>query len=149
MDKARTLRNVANVVNLSTPLGLALGIAGRGQPRRVGHLVAFENVSLPLINASAMTVGDVVLIPGRTVEEVEKRVPELMTHEEEHAWQYAYCLGLPFLPLYGLAAAWSMLRSGDRATANHFEVQAGLMEGGYRPGGKRPVREGIKALLKR
>lgn len=149
MDKARTLRNVANVANLSTPLGLALGLAGRGRARRMGHLIVFENVTLPLINASAMTVGDVVLVPGRTVEQASRRIPDLMAHEDEHAWQYAYCLGLPFLPLYGLATAWSMLRTGDRASANHFEVQANLLKGGYRIREKRPLREGFRTLLKR
>ncbi|MBB1482536.1 hypothetical protein H5392_01520 [Tessaracoccus sp. MC1865] len=146
MDTPRTLRNVANALNLSTPLGLVLGLAGRGRPRRQGHLIVFEQVKLPLVNASAMTVGDVVLVPGRTVGEVEGRIPDLLAHEEAHAWQYAYCLGLPFIPLYVIAVAWSMLRSGDRATANHFEVQADLLKGGYRVGTKRPLREGLAAL---
>ena len=149
MDKARTIRNVANVLNLSTPLGLVLGLVGKGKARRVGHLVVFEDGKLPLINASAMTVGDVVLMPGRTVEQASRLIPDLMAHEDEHAWQYAYCLGLPFLPLYGLATAWSMLRTGDRASANHFEVQANLLKGGYRIRDKRPLREGFRTLLKR
>lgn len=132
MDGPRTVRNVANVANLSTPLGLLVGLAGRGRARRVGHLLVFEHVRLPLVTAGAMTIGDVVLVPGATVEEVSRRVPELMTHEDAHAWQYAYCLGLPFLPLYGLATVWSLLRTGDRASANAFEVQADLAKGGYR-----------------
>lgn len=146
MDTARTLRNVANLVNLSTPLGLALGIAGRGKPRRVGHLVVLEHVRLPLVRASAMTVGDVVLVPERTVEEASRGIPDLMAHEDEHAWQWAYCLGLPFLPLYGLATVWSILRTGDRASANYFEVQADLLKGGYHVVEKRPLREGLGAL---
>lgn len=149
MDTARTVRNIANMVNLSTPLGLLLGLAGRGNFRRSGHLIVAENVTLPLINASAMTVGDVVLIPKRTLEEATARIPTLMAHEEEHAWQWTYCLGLPFLPLYLASMGWSMLRSGDRATANHFEVQAGLATGGYREGTKVPVKEGIRRLLSR
>lgn len=149
MDKARTIRNIANMVNLSTPLGLILGLAGRGSFRRSGHLIVAENVTLPLINASAMTVGDVVLIPARTLEEATARIPTLMAHEEEHAWQWTYCLGLPFLPLYLASTGWSMLRSGDRATANLFEVQAGLATGGYREGTKVPVKEGIRRLLSR
>ncbi|GAA4889825.1 hypothetical protein GCM10025789_02840 [Tessaracoccus lubricantis] len=141
MDTSRLIRNVANAVNLSSVLGLVLGVAGRGRLRRRGHLLVFENVRLSFINASAMTVGDVVLVPGRTIEEVERRVPDLMAHEEAHAWQYAYCLGLPFIPLYALAAGWSMFRSGDRATANHFEVQADLLKGGYAVGTKRPISQ--------
>lgn len=149
MDVPRTIRNVANVLNLSTPLGLITGGIGRGRFRRHGHLIVVESVSLPLISASAMTVGDVVLIPKRTMEEASDQIPTLMAHEEEHAWQWAYCLGLPFIPFYVGAMAWSMVRSGDRATANHFEVQAGLASGGYREGTKVPVREGIRRLMSR
>jgi hypothetical protein len=36
------------------------------------------------------------------------------------------------LPLYGVAAAWSWLRSRDYATSNVFERLAGLEDGGYR-----------------
>ena len=51
--------------------------------------------------------------------------PALLGHEAGHAAQYAWCLGLPFLPLYGLAAAWSWLRTGDPASRNPFERAAG------------------------
>lgn len=54
----------------------------------------------------------------------------MLSHEEEHSWQYAYCLGLPFLPLYAIATGWSWLRTGDRASTNALEVQAGLSSGG-------------------
>lgn len=131
MDVPRTLRNAANVANLSTPLGLALGLLGGGSFRRSGHLLVAEGVRLPLLNASAMTVGDVVLVLGRTLEDAEKRIPDIMEHEEEHAWQWTYCLGLPFIGLYGAAMAWSTMRHGDRATGNFFERQAGLASGGY------------------
>lgn len=149
MDLPRTIRNIANTVNLSTPLGLLMAKAGRGRLRRRGHLIVAEQVRLPLITASAMTVGSVVLIPGRTMEEAEARIPTLIEHEDEHAWQWAYCFGLPFLPLYVASMGWSMIRSGDRATANYFERQAGLATGGYREGVKVPVREGIARLLGR
>jgi hypothetical protein len=55
----------------------------------------------------------------------------LLGHEEKHCTQYACCLGLPFLPLYLLAAGWSQLRTGDPASANFFERLAGLEAGGY------------------
>lgn len=55
----------------------------------------------------------------------------LLGHEERHSTQYAYCLGLPFLVFYGVAAGWSMLRSGNPASRNFFERQAGLVAGGY------------------
>jgi len=54
-------------------------------------------------------------------------------HEERHSWQYALTLGLPMLPLYAVAAAWSYLLGGDYATHNVFEVRAGLADGGYPP----------------
>lgn len=131
MGSAVILRNLANVINLSTPLGLVLGVAGRGRWRRSPGLLVAENVRLPLVSASAMTVGSVVLVMGRTVEDAQSRIPALMEHENEHAWQYAYCLGLPFLPLYAVATLWSQVRAGDRATRNVFEKQAGLESGGY------------------
>ena len=61
----------------------------------------------------------------------------MLEHESEHTWQYAYCLGLPFLPLYLLATTWSLLRTRDRASANFFEKQAGLALGGYPPAERR------------
>lgn len=149
MNIAPTVRNLANVVNLSTPLGLVLGAVGRGRFQRRGSLIVADGVKLPLVNASAMTVGSVVLVFNRSVEQAEERIPTLIEHEDQHAWQWAYCLGLPFVPLYFAAMGWSMLRSGDRATANHFERQAGLATGGYREGKIVPVREGVRRLLKR
>lgn len=140
------VRNVANVVNLSTPLGLACAALGRGRFRIVDGLVVADRVRLPLVTASAMTIGSVVLVPGAALEEASGRIPGLLAHEEEHTYQYAYCLGIPFLPLYVAAVGWSWLRSGDRATANHFEKQAGLALGGYPVGELRSVGAGIADL---
>ena len=67
--------------------------------------------------------------------------PALLGHEERHSTQYAWCLGLPFLPLYFIAAGWSLWRTGNPGSANIFERHAGLEAGGYpRPGlpGTRP-----------
>lgn len=139
MGQLARMRNLANVVNLSTPLGIALAALGRGRLRRVGTLIVADSARLPFLNASAMTVGSVVLIPGRTLEEVQTILPDLVGHEEEHAWQWAVCLGLPFIPLYFAAAGWSLLRCGDRASANLFERQAGLRRGGYPERPKRPL----------
>lgn len=133
-------RRVANLANLSTPLGVLLGCLGRGSWHRRRGLLVVERVRLPWVNASAMTVGDVVLVMGSTVEEVERRFPRLMEHEEEHSWQWAYCLGLPFIPLYAAASLWSLMRAGDRATRNVFERQAGLVSGGYVSGAAQPRR---------
>jgi hypothetical protein len=123
------LRQVANVVNLSTPLGLALALAGRGSLRRGpdGLLVAHA-VRLPA-KAPAFTVGNVVLL--RLDDAALARRPRLLVHEARHATQYACCVGPLMLPLYGLAAAWSWLRCRDPSSYNIFEVRAGLADGGY------------------
>ncbi|MBK7819900.1 MAG: hypothetical protein IPJ61_02185 [Tessaracoccus sp.] len=149
MDVSLILRNAGNVANLSTPLGIALSLAGRGRLRRRAGLIVADNVHLPVTTAGAMTVGSVVLVFRQSLEQAEERTPNLLPHEDAHAWQWAYCLGLPFLPLYFAAAGWSILRTGDRASANHFERQAGLRDGGYRERPRRTVREGINTLLSR
>ncbi|ROR55390.1 hypothetical protein EDD41_2656 [Luteococcus japonicus] len=53
--------------------------------------------------------------------------------EESHSWQWTLCAGLPFLPLYAACAAWSAVRHGNPASANFFECQADLADGGYHP----------------
>jgi len=148
MGSLHMLREVANVANLATPLGLALAAAGRGRIRRLKGLWIADGLRMPFPDASAMTVGSVVLIPGRTLEEAEVRIPGLIAHEDEHAWQWCACLGLPFIPLYFAAAGWSMLRCGDRASANAFERQAGLAGGGYAENPRRPLRKGLARLFR-
>lgn len=148
MGSSVLLRNVANLVNLSTPLGLLVALGTRSRVRAVDGLLVAEEARLGL-PAAAMTIGSVVLVPRRTLAEALERVPGLLEHEDAHAWQYAYCFGLPFVPAWFAAAGWSWLRSGDRATANHFEVQAGLALGGYREGRLRSARAGLKDLRAR
>ncbi len=146
MDYIRLVRDTGNVANMSTPLGLLVACVGRSRLRLVDGLIVAENVSLPGISASAMTVGSVVLVPGQTLEHVRARIPGLLEHEDQHAHQWAYCLGLPFIPLYLAAMAWSWLRTGDRSTANPFEVQAGLGLGGYVARDTRPISDGFRVL---
>ena len=123
------VRQVANVVNLSTPLGLALALAGRGTLRRgPDGLLLAHAVRLPA-RARAFTVGNVVLL--RLDDAALARRPRLLVHEARHATQYACCVGPLMLPLYGLAAAWSWLRCRDPSSYNIFEVRAGLADGGY------------------
>jgi hypothetical protein len=144
MDRWR-VKTLVNVVNLSTPLGLLVAAAGRSTLRRgprglvlasdfrLGSWVAGSAIApahthdrwLP----PAFTVGNVVLSP-RPAEYLDGR-PALLAHEERHSWQYAFCLGLPMLPLYALGAAWSYVRGGDVAVHNPFERLAGLADGGY------------------
>jgi hypothetical protein len=123
------LRQVVNVVNLSTPLGLLLALAGRGTlGRGPDGLLLAHAVRLPA-RAPAFTVGNVVLL--RLDDAALARRPRLLAHEARHATQYACCVGPLMLPLYGLAAAWSWLRCRDPSSYNVFEVRAGLEDGGY------------------
>jgi hypothetical protein len=123
-------KQVLNVVNLSTVLGLAVAAAGRCRlsdgPR---GLVLATGYRLPLPSAPVFTVGNVV-VTARDETWLSTR-PRLLLHEERHSWQYVVCLGLPMLPLYVLAAGWSWLRGGDPGTHNVFERAAGLADGGY------------------
>ena len=82
--------------------------------------------------AGAFTVGNVVLFRAGPAEALAN--PVLLGHEERHSTQYAWCLGLPFLPLYFLAAGWSLWRTGNPGTGNFFERHAGLQAGGYPAG---------------
>lgn len=132
LSRAQRLRRAGNLVNLSTPLGLLIAAVGAAR-RRPGPngLTLAEGYAIPFPPAGAFTVGNVVITP-LTFAALTARQPEVMEHEDAHAWQYLWCGGLPFLPLYALAAGWSWLRTGDVASANVFERAAGLARGGYR-----------------
>ena len=125
------------MVNLSTPLGLGLALAGRGRIRRGpdGLLVAHA-VRLPA-RAPAFTVGNVVLL--RLDDAALARRPRLLVHEARHATQYACCGGLVMVPLYLAAAAVSWLLTGDTGCRNVFERRAGLTDGGYTDKPLRPA----------
>ena len=141
MTPGQRLRQIANLLNGSTLLGLLLAACARtpvsSGPR--GLLIASR---LPL--AAALCRGlhrgqrGRSSAPGRNPPCAN---PVLLGHEERHSTQYAWCLGLPFLPLYFIAAGWSLWRTGNPGSANFFERHAGLQAGGYpRPGlpGTRP-----------
>ncbi|MFB0837540.1 hypothetical protein ACETK3_05975 [Arthrobacter sp. E44] len=133
---AQRLRWAANLLNGSTLAGLAVALAARTRiscgPRGM-VIAAGYRWRLPF--AHAYTLGNVVLCRS-TVEELVSH-PTLLGHEERHCSQYAWCLGLPFIPLYLAAAAWSVLRTGNPGTANIFERRAGLAAGGYPLTGRR------------
>jgi len=132
LTRAQRVRRLGNLVNLSTPLGLLIGRVGRAQPGADSQgLHLLENYTLTFPPAGAFTVGNVVISP-LTFAELTAMQPDVLDHEEAHAWQYFWCCGLPFLPLYAAAAGWSWLRTGDVASANFFERNAGLQRGGYR-----------------
>jgi hypothetical protein len=124
------LRQITNVLNATTLLGLLLarcaGTAVHAGPR--GLLIA-TGYRWRLPAAQAFAVGNVVLFRAAPAEALSN--PVLLGHEERHSSQYAWCLGLPFLPLYFIAAGWSQLRTGNPGSANVFERLAGLEAGGY------------------
>ena len=129
MDAWR-VKEVVNAANGSTLLGLAVAGAGRARIRRGPRgLVLATGYRFDLPRASAFTVGNVVVT--KHDEDWWERRPRLLVHEERHSWQYVAMLGLPMLPLYGVAAAWSYLRGRDHSTHNVFETAAGLEDGGY------------------
>lgn len=130
MTPGQRLRQFANAVNLSTPLGLLVVAASRsGLSKGPRGLVIASGYRWKIPRAGAFTLGNVILY--RAPDGVAGSNERLLAHEECHSTQYAWCLGLPFLPLYGLAAAWSVLRTGNPGLANFFERQAGLEAGGY------------------
>ena len=132
LTRAQRVRQVGNLVNLSSALGLTAATLGRATLRRgpKGLLLA-EGYGLGFPpNAGAFTVGNVILT-STDFDSLTALEPRVLDHENAHAWQYFWCGGLPFLPLYALAAGWSWLRTGDLASANFFERNAGLVRGGY------------------
>jgi hypothetical protein len=141
------MRAVGNLTNLSTPAGLLVAALGRSRvQRRPGGLFLAEDYRLRFPPAGAFTIGNVIITAGRW-EDLERRFPDLLAHEEAHTWQYLYCLGLPYYLAYSACMGWSMVRTGDRAAANFFERQAGLVRGGYVERPSRPVGTGVRALL--
>jgi hypothetical protein len=121
-------RVLLNWLNGSTLLGLALArVGGAALQRRPDGLFLAEGHALPAARAP-FTVGDVLLHPRAGGFGAR---PRLLRHEARHAEQYARWGGLLFLPVYGLSVLVSWVLTGDRASANPFERQAGLADGGY------------------
>lgn len=142
-------RRLANLVNLSSPLGLVVARVG-GARRRPGPygLVLAEGYRFRFPVAGAFTIGDVV-VTAQSFGALLECWPDLLAHEERHSRQYAIFLGLPYLPLYTLAMGWSVLRTGDRASANGFERHAGLLAGGYLERPVRPLSASLRAATGR
>ena len=125
------MRRISNLLNLSTPLGLLIARIGRAEiSAGPNGLILAERFRFSFPAASAFTVGN-VLITARCWDDLLLVNPQLLRHEARHSWQYVGCGGLAFLPLYGLAMAWSWLRGRDRFSHNVFERHAGLSDGGY------------------
>ncbi|MDF2708609.1 MAG: hypothetical protein K0R62_4261 [Nonomuraea muscovyensis] len=126
MNSRYRFRKAANYLNLATPLGLLISMAG-GATRRPGPdgLVLAYGYRYRFPAAGAFTVGNVVLTRADTLDE------RLIRHESRHATQWAWCAGLPMLPLYLLSMLVSVLLCGHQASYNVFERLAGLDDGGY------------------
>lgn len=142
MKTSRQIRALANALNLSTAAGLLLAGLTRTQIEKGPDGLIFGTdyqPKLPL--AGAFTVGNVIFY--RADRDFIDSRPDLLSHESGHASQYAWCLGLPFLPLYAGCAAWSLWRTGDPGSRNFFERQAGLALGGYR---ERPTIARLPAI---
>jgi hypothetical protein len=122
---AYRVRQIVNALNGSTLLGLVLAKAygARLEPAPDG-LVLARGARDAVPRADAFTVGNVILV------RVAEPPDLLLQHEAVHATQWACCV-LLFLPLYGLAALWSLARAGDHYSRNVFERRAGLAAGGY------------------
>ncbi|MET1086921.1 MAG: hypothetical protein ABWY04_07355 [Arthrobacter sp.] len=132
---------MANTINGSTVLGLAVAALARTDLCRGPQgLIIAAGYRWRVPFASAFTLGNVVLCRCTAADLLAR--PELLAHEARHCSQYAWCLGVPFLPFYFLAAGWSMLRTGNPGTGNIFERHAGLASGGYPVHGapSRPAR---------
>lgn len=139
------VRAIANWLNLSTPLGIAVAVAGGATLRRgPDRLWIAEGYRWRFPKAGAFTVGSVIIVPANSLDALLARYPELIDHERGHASQWAIFLGLPFLPCYALATAWSRLRTGTNHGANPFEIAANLGKGGYQPAPKRSLRPARK-----
>ena len=140
MTPGQRLRQLANVLNATTPLGLLLAGCARTPVRRGprGLLIA-TGYRWRLPFAGAFTVGNVVLFRAGPEEALANTV--LLGHEERHCTQYAWCLGLPFLPLYFLAAGWSLPAPATPAPVISSNVGAGLRAGGYPEPGARVQRQ--------
>lgn len=134
MRPRHRVRLAVNLLNGSTLAGLAVSLAGRARLGRFPDgLLVGTGYRLPVPPAPAFTLGNVIL----TRHDVLGRDTVLLRHEARHATQYAWCGGLPMLPLYFAAAGVSWLLSGDAGAWNLFERLAGLSDGGY---ADRPLR---------
>lgn len=133
------VKQVVNLLNLTTLAGFVVAGIGRAKLSRGPRGLFFATgYKLRFPVAGAFTIGNVVL----TKHERDYLDDEdLVRHEERHSWQYVCLVGVPFWPLYSLAAGWSWLRTGDFASRNLFERLAGLKDGGY-------VERAPRSLLK-
>jgi len=141
------VRNVTNWCNLSTPLGLAIAAAGSAHIRRGVHgTYICDGYRWRFPIGGAYTLGSVITTQAPSFDQLAARNPGLFEHEEAHTWQFAYSLGLAYLPVYCAMMGWSWLVTGDKASANFYERAAGLQGGGYVEKPRRPLAAGLRAM---
>ena len=124
---------VINGLNLTTLAGRGVAWLSGCSLHRRGDFWEATGYDWPFPSAGAFTVGCVVVSRERVSDSV-------WAHEVSHMRQYAL-LGPLFVPAYGLASAWSWMRTGDWWSRNMFERRAGLVAGGYV---ERPLRRSVR-----
>ena|SRR5215472_1075728 len=145
MRGAYRVRLAANLLNGSTVAGVLVAAAGRARLARGGDgLLIGEGYRLPVPPAPAFCIGNVIV--SRLDRAALGSARSLLAHEARHATQYAWCAGLPMIPLYFLAAGLSWVLTGDFGSHNVFERLAGLADGGYTD---RQLRPAFARLLPR
>jgi len=126
MSLSRRVRQIVNVLNLSTLAGMiAAKSLGATLHRAPDGLIIATGARGSFPRASAFTIGNVILVRGAVFPG-----PDLLAHEARHSSQWACCV-VAFLPLYVIASLWSFTRSGNHFSHNVFERRAGLADGGY------------------
>ncbi|MCW2748165.1 MAG: hypothetical protein JWP10_1307, partial [Nocardioidaceae bacterium] len=115
-----------------TPLGLFVAWIGGATVVRRGrgtYVAGGYRWNFPV--ASAFTIGSVITSKHDTSWLLDR--PVLMSHEDRHTTQYAWCVGVLMLPLYFLSVGVSYALAGDHSSYNPFERLANLADGNYPP----------------
>lgn len=148
MSGWQVVKLVWNTVNLSTVMGVVVGVIGRARfsrgPRGLFYATGYR-LGFPI--AGAFTIGNLILTKHDR-QYFDDR-PTLVKHEERHSWQYFWLFGLPMLPLYVLGVAWSFLRTGCPASRNPFERLASLTDGNYDEKPVRPLGQILSQTFRR
>jgi hypothetical protein len=140
------VRQVVNLVNGSTPAGLAVAALGRAAiARSADGLFIGTGYRLPAPPAPAFCVGNVIVTRRDAIEPGSR----LFRHEARHATQFAWCGGVIMIPLYLAAAGVSWALTGDFGARNVFERLAGLADGGYADTPLRPALRRVSRSSRR
>jgi hypothetical protein len=138
------IRLAVNLINGSTLAGIGVARIGRARLARASDgLLVGTGYRLPVPPAPAFCLGNVIItrLDAGTLARSER----LVAHEARHASQFAWCGGLPMLPLYFAAAAASWVLTGDFGSRNVFERLADLADGGY---SDRPLRPALAQITR-